>query len=136
LNTNQLAQGYLRKCTDRLAALEVLVSREAWSDVVRESQEIVELALKGVLRSIGVDPPKWHDVGSLLREHAEKLPTLADGEIRYLAAASKSLRKEREYSFYGDVDFVPTEEYDANDGEKAAEQARRATDALRSVLTR
>jgi hypothetical protein len=134
VTSNQLAVGYLRKCTDRLAALAVLVSREAWSDVVRESQEIVELGLKGVLRAIGVDPPKWHDVGGLLVEHAAKLTQVPETELRYLAAASKSLRKEREFSFNGDVDFVPTEEYDRDDGAEAAEQARRATEALRAVL--
>jgi HEPN domain-containing protein len=134
VTSNQLAAGYYRKCSDRLAALDVLLAREAWSDVVRESQEIVELALKGVLRSIGVDPPKWHDVGGLVVEHAGKLPVLPAEELGYLAAASKSLRKEREFSFYGDVDFVPTDEYDRNDGTEAAEQARRATNALGAVL--
>lgn len=134
MTSNQLAVGYLRKCTDRLAALAVLVSREAWSDVVRESQEIVELALKGVLRAIGVDPPKWHDVGSLLVEHELRIPMVPGTELHYLAAASKSLRKEREFSFYGDIDFVPTDEYDGDDASEAAEQARRATEALRAVL--
>jgi HEPN domain-containing protein len=32
------------------------------ADVVRESQEIVELGLKGLLRVSGLDPPKEHDV--------------------------------------------------------------------------
>lgn len=47
MTTNQLAAGYYRKCVDRLAALAVLVQRQAFSDVVRESQEIVELAAQG-----------------------------------------------------------------------------------------
>jgi len=50
VTTNELAAGYYRKCDDRLAALEVLHARRAFSDVVRESQEVVERALKGMLR--------------------------------------------------------------------------------------
>ena len=68
MTTNELAAGYHRKCVDRLAALDVLHARHAHSDVVRESQEVVELALKGMLRWAGVDPPKIHDVGDLLLE--------------------------------------------------------------------
>ncbi|MEE8583922.1 MAG: HEPN domain-containing protein [Acidobacteriota bacterium] len=134
MTTNQLAAGYYRKCTDRMAALRVLLDREAWSDVIRESQEIVELALKGMLRAVGIDPPKWHDVGGLLADHAEKLHAVAANELDYLAAASKSLRKEREFSFYGDVDFIPTDEYDREDAELAFEQAGRATLALGKML--
>jgi HEPN domain-containing protein len=33
--------------------------------VVREAQELVELALKGMLRAIGIEPPKLHDVETL-----------------------------------------------------------------------
>ena len=133
--TNQLAAGYLRKCTDRVAALEVLMGRDAFSDVMRESQEVVELALKGILRAIGIDPPKWHDVGDLLLEYEARLPVLDAGEIRSMAAASKRLRKEREFSFYGDVDFIPTDEYGREDATDAFRHAREATEALRRVLT-
>ena len=136
MTTSQLAEGYHRKCTDRLAALEVLMERKGYSDVVRESQEIVELGLKGLLRAVGIDPPKWHDVGDLLIEFASSVPFLDADEIRYLAAASKSLRKEREFSFYGDVDFIPTDEYDHDDAAEAMEQARRAGRALGLALGR
>jgi HEPN domain-containing protein len=135
LTTNQLAAGYHRKCTDRVAALQVLYEREAWSDVVRESQEVVELALKGILRGVGVDPPKWHDVGDLLLEHAAKIPGVTRDELEALAKASKKLRKEREFSFYGDVDFIPTEEYDRTDGDSAFDHARQATRSLGEVLS-
>jgi HEPN domain-containing protein len=134
MTTHDLAAGYFRKCTDRMAALEVLLARDAFSDVVRESQEVVELALKGVLRAIGIDPPKWHDVGDLLIEFETQLPMLGGVLVRELAAASKSLRKEREFSFYGDVDFIPTDEYDREDAETAFAQARQATAALSRVL--
>lgn len=106
-----LAQAYLQKVTARLGVLDLLCSKQAWSDVVRESQEIVELALKGMLRYVGVEPPKWHDVGGILLEHAARFPGESAASLARMADISKRLRKERELSFYGDIDFIPTEEY-------------------------
>jgi HEPN domain-containing protein len=110
-----LAQSYLRKATDRFDILAMLLRKRAYSDVVREAQEIVELAQKGMLRQVGIDPPKWHDVGSLLVENRTLFPGREQRNMVKLAEISKRLRKERELSFYGDIDFIPTEEYSAVD---------------------
>lgn len=95
----ELAAGDHRKCDDRLAALEVLHARAGFSDVVGESQEGVELALKGMLCWAGIDPPKIHDVGDLVLQFAARLEGLSRHELIALAEASKELRKEREFSF-------------------------------------
>lgn len=134
MTTNDLARGYHRKCVDRLAALDVLHARKAWSDVVRESQEVVDLALKGMLRWAGVDPPKIHDVGDLVLRFAERFPAVSNAELTALAQASKELRKEREFSLYGDIDFIPTDEYDDGDAAQALGQARLAADCLGRLL--
>ena len=58
-----LAQSYLLKARSRLKILQVLLDEGSFSDVVREAQEIVELALKGMLRQVGVEPNSrnaWH----------------------------------------------------------------------------
>lgn len=122
--TNQsLARSYLIKAEKRLKALAVLKAEAAHSDVVREAQELVELALKGVLRAIGVEPPKFHDVGGLLLEHQEKVVPEVRGDLGRAAEISKRLRKERELAFYGDIDFIPTEEYTAEDADRAYRDA-------------
>ena len=118
-----LARAYLEKCRKRLKALAVLHAEQGWSDVIREAQEIVELALKGILRAIGVEPPRIHDVGGLLVEHRDKLPDDISAEAPRLAAISKRLRKERELAFYGDIDYIPTEEYDEADSRVALDDA-------------
>lgn len=114
-----LAQSYLKKATDRLAILTLLLNKKAYSDVVRESQEIVELTVKAMLRSVGIEPPKFHDVGGLLIEHRKKFKKIHLNYLKRIAAISKALRKERELSFYGDIDFIPTEEYTLQDAKKA-----------------
>jgi HEPN domain-containing protein len=122
VTNTSLAQSYLIKARARLKILPVLMEERAWSDVIREAQEIVELALKGMLRAVGVDPPHWHDVGGMLKEHRERFASV-DESIDRLAATSAWLRKEREFAFYGEIDLIPTERYTDADATRAREEA-------------
>lgn len=135
MNNHTLAQSYLIKATKRLRVLEVLMEEEAYSDVVREAQESVELALKGILRQIGVEPPKQHDVGGLILEYQDRLPSAVRNKADRLARISKWLRKEREFAFYGDIDFIPTAEYTREDGERAVKDAVFVVEAARAVIS-
>jgi len=119
-----------------MKTLEILMREEAYSDVIRESQEIVELALKGMLRHVGIEPPKWHDVGSLIVDHKDRFPKRVAENAEELAEISKWLRKEREFSFYGDIDFIPTEEYTVEDAQKAVQGAQLAVVHAELVITR
>lgn len=129
-----LAQSYLLKAAKRLKILPVLLDESAYSDVVREAQEIVELALKGMLRHVGVEPPKWHDVGGMLKEYRARFPAAVNVEIERLAEISSWLRKEREFSFYGDVDFIPTEEYSQADARRAMADAQFVVSVAQAVI--
>ncbi len=129
-----LAQSYLKKASDRLEILDLLLRKGAYSDVVREAQELVELALKGMLRAVGIEPPKFHDVGGLLLEHPDKYAADIVPALERLAAVSKKLRKERELAFYGDIDFIPTEEYGPDDAREAMEGAQFVLGIARKVI--
>lgn len=92
--TNQtLALSYLRKASDRLDVLDLLLKKGAYSDMVREAQECVELALKAMLPYGGVEPPRIHDVGALLLEHKEKFSENIQVHFEKIAEISKWLRK-------------------------------------------
>ncbi len=135
--TNQsLARSYLIKAQKRLKALAVLRDEGAHSDVVREAQELVELALKGLLRAVGIEPPKFHDVGGLLLEHGAKFSPEVRAELPRAAAISKRLRRERELAFYGDIDFIPTEEYSAADADRAYAEAAWVVELADAVIAR
>ena len=84
-----LATDYVRRATVRLQAIEVLQRAASWADVVRESQEAVELALKGLLRSFGIDPPRLHDVSEVLRAERERLPASVHGRVDRMAPRSR-----------------------------------------------
>ena len=90
MTNSSLAQSYLIKSRHRLKVLDLLLADGAFSDVVREAQEVVE--------------------------------------------ASSWLRKEREFSFYGEIDFIPTERYTRDDAERALAAARLAVKTATSVV--
>ena len=123
MTNRSLASSYLFKARKRLLVLQLLQREEAYSDVVREAQELVELALKALLRQAGIEPPKWHDVGGTVREYRDRFPALLAEELDRLVAVSTWLRKERESSLYGDIDFIPTEQYGPEAGRRALDDA-------------
>ena len=129
-----LAQSYLIKARKRLKILPILLEEKAYSDIIREAQEIVELAIKGMLRQIGIEPPKWHDVGDLLIEFAVRIQSVNLDELQRVAGVSQWLRKEREFSFYGDVDFIPTEQYSREDAIRAIKDANFVVEASSRVI--
>ena len=134
MTKSELARAYLEKASKRRRVLEVLKEEQAWSDVVREAQELVELALKGMLREVAIDPPKWHDVGPILSEQAQRFPEATRALLPELVRISHWLRKEREFSFYGDVDFIPTEQYSAEDADRAIADALYVFAAARQLI--
>lgn len=125
-----LARDYLRRARIRLAALDVLFDSESWADVVRESQEIVELTLKGLLRSCGIDPPRIHDVSEILLAERGRLPPELACEVGWLAGISRQLRRDRELAFYGAEDLTPSGFYSQADAADAREGARRAVELV------
>ncbi|MEW5693504.1 MAG: HEPN domain-containing protein [Candidatus Hydrogenedentota bacterium] len=108
MNGELLAKEYLRKVKNRIEAVRLLFSRDAYDDVVRECQEIVELILKGMLRKLGIDPPLIHDVADTIRAYKNRLPSSWQKELDEISDLSKELSQERSQAFYGDEeDFTP-----------------------------
>lgn len=130
----ELSRAYLAKVRLRLEVLELLQRREGWSDLVREAQELVELACKALLRQVGIDPPRLHDVGPVLLAERERFPTAMGEPLLRLAEESQWLRAQRELSFYGDVEWIPTERYGSADGERALAAARLALELAERLI--
>jgi hypothetical protein len=119
-----LAADHVRRATVRLKAVDVLFEGESWADVVRESQEVVELALKGLLRACGIEAPRIHDVSDILIAESERLPPPLRGEVERLAVISRELRRDRELAFYGAEDLTPSTFYSRADALRARDNAR------------
>ena len=91
---DRLAEDYLERASIRLRVLEVYYAEGDYADVVREAQEVVELVLKAVLRIVGIDVPKIHDVGKVLIKYRNLLPEEIRKNLEDIARISKELRKE------------------------------------------
>lgn len=134
MQNRELAADHLRRAQARLRALDVLFDEKSWADVVRESQEAIELALKGLLRACGIDPPRSHDVSDVLLAERERLPEALRADVDALAAASRDLRRDRELAFYGAEDLTPSTFYGEEDAERAREAVRMALRSIRAAM--
>jgi hypothetical protein len=124
MQNRDLAGDYLRRAAARLRALDALFEAESWADVVRESQEVVELALRGLLRAHGVDAPRIHDVSGVLLDERARLPEALQEDLADLARISRLLRRDRELAFYGSEDLTPSDFYSRDDAVEARDAAR------------
>jgi HEPN domain-containing protein len=102
VNSRRLAEDYLQQAKVRLEALDLFLDRGRYDAVIREGQAIVELVLKGFLRSLGIDPPRLHDVSATLMGCRERLPPYVADELEAIAEMSTFLTAERSQAFYGD----------------------------------
>jgi len=73
------------------------------------------------------------DKGGVLAARLERLRRRLE-ELPRAAAISARLRKERELSFHGDIDFVPTEQYVAEDAARAYDDAAWIVELARRAI--
>ena len=134
MKSDELTLAYLEKSSVRLEALGFYRERKAYSDVVREAKSVVELDLEALLRAAGIEVPRVHDVGRTLEDNADLLPPTIRDHMPRIRSISKRLRKERELSFYGAEDFVPTAEYELSDADQAIEEAGFVLEVVQRAL--
>jgi hypothetical protein len=134
MRNRELAVDYVRRAEVRLRAVDVLFAAGSWADVVRESQEVVELALKGLLRDCGIEAPRIHDVSDVLLAERERLPASVRKEVERLAAVSRDLRRDRELAFYGAEDLTPSSFYATDDAVRARDGAALVVRAVKPAV--
>ena len=134
MQNDSLVSDYLLRAGHRLAAVRVLMNLESWADVVRESQEIVEITLKALLRARRVEVPRIHDVSAVLEQNRDRLPDSIRDRIDELSAISRSLRRDRELAFYGSEDLTPSHFYKRQDAETALAQASLVVEVVTGAL--
>jgi len=119
-----LYEDYIQRAENRLAAIEVLFEKQSWADVVRESQEVVELALKSLLRKSGIEVPRIHDVGAILLLEEKRIAKVSTAELERMAEISHDLRRDRELAFYGSEDLTPSQFYKKKHADEAQRSAQ------------
>lgn len=136
MNNVEMAKSYVKQAEERLRHAREAFEEGNYPYVVRQCQEAVELSLKAALRIAGVEPPKWHDVGPVLRRESGRFPEWFQKEIKRLSIASRKLRREREPSMYGDEESgtPPDELYYEEDAEEALSQAGYVHNIVKRLL--
>ena len=130
MHNPDLAADYLRRAGSRLKALAVLMGEESWADVVRESQEVVEICLKALLRNARIEVPRIHDVSGVLEDNSGRLPATVLPRLGELTRISRALRRDRELAFYGSEDLTPSQFYRRADAEEALAGAHLVYDVV------
>jgi HEPN domain-containing protein len=125
VKNEELARDYLLRAKGRLKAVDTLFAEGLWADVVRESQEVVELALKGLLRHHKIEVPRVHDVSEVLDQNRTIFSAAVQTAMDDLIDISQDLRRDRELAFYGSEDVTPHSFYKEKHARSARDKAGR-----------
>jgi HEPN domain-containing protein len=105
--------------------------------VIRKCQEAAELAVKGLFKYFGIEYPKSHILGRVIRKELSRF-SLFDHEILdKIAYISDSLAFDREPAFYGSIEGIPASElYDEEDAAEAFENTKWMIETIKKVLSK
>lgn len=136
MKLGELARDYLRRGEVRVRSAEMAQASGDYPDVVRFSQEAVELSLKAALRSRGVEYPKEHDVGKILLDVAGAFPAWFNERARELMEISSDLASKRAAAMYGleQGSRSPEEIFGDADAVESLASARKVFDAVTKLL--
>lgn len=119
MNNFETGQQLLKESELDLERVEEEYRRGHWNRVVRASQEAVEHSLKGLLKMIGVEYPKAHDISEVFEKACkEKGLDIEDEVLRQVSEISASLADERSPSFYMERQYT---QHDAEIAKAGAE---------------
>ena len=80
---------------------------EAWNLAVRRSQEVVKLSLKGLLKLMGVESPKTHEVGDTFAKICtEKKIAIESGKLAEIQQISHQFAHDRAPALYMEKEYT------------------------------
>ncbi len=132
----EVAKSYLRQAEARLRDAVDAVQEKNHPYAVRLSQECVELSLKGVLRAVGIEYPRVHEVSDILPRIKDRFPDWFKDEVDFLRESSRSLFKKREPSLYGNEAGIlsPDEVMSSSDAEDGVRRAERTHEVCQRLV--
>jgi HEPN domain-containing protein len=117
LNNFGLGNKLLNEAEEYYAEMLRAYERGSWNVVVRRAQEVVELSLKGLLKMIGIEYPKEHDVGDVFeRACREKRIEVEVKTLDRIKQTSSRLARERAPAFYMDRLYSEEQAQEAKEG--------------------
>jgi HEPN domain-containing protein len=94
------------------------------------------LYLKAVLKAVGIEYPKIHDISDILVDFVDRFPEWFRAELEFLRESSKMLAKKREISLYGGEEafLSPEEVISESDAEDATRRAGKAHELCKKLI--
>jgi HEPN domain-containing protein len=132
----KVARAYLRQAEARLKDAREALQEGNYPYAVRLSQECVEMSLKAVLKAVGIEYPKIHDVSEILVDVRDRFPEWFKAELEFLRESSKTLTKKREISLYGGEEafLSPEEVISRRDAEDATQRAGKTHELCKRLI--
>ncbi len=112
------------------------LERGHWHRVVRKSQEATELSIKGFFKYLGLEYPKSHILGKVIKKELGKHGFFNREELNRMAFISDSLAFDREPSFYGSLNGESASSlFDKEDAVEALKNSEWVVERIKSVLS-
>lgn len=126
----------MARAKSRLASAKGAMDRKEYPDVVRYSQECVELSLKASLRFIRIEYPREHDVSDVLIEVADNFPKWFRDRVEGMAEISRNLAVLRGPSTYGEEErgVPPSKLFGVREASAALTDAKQVFDLCSKLL--
>jgi hypothetical protein len=105
-NPHNLARRNLWNSGTRIKASELFMARGDWGDSIRECREAIDFSLKALLHGIGIEIPKFQDLGALLILHKDRIPGDLAVDWDRISRIAESLKGNQESSPFGGNDFM------------------------------
>ncbi len=122
MKNTEIARGYLGDAKIIFDEAKESLAKKHYHRTVRKCQEASELALKGLLRFLGVEYPKSHRLGKILLDSNLKYEIDSD-TLGKLADISDQLAIDREISFYGSEEELAVNLFERDDAKEALQSA-------------
>jgi len=97
----EMARDYMMRAKRFLREAEMALVEGDNATSIRRSQEALEMAVKALLRALGIEYPRSHDVSDVLIDHGDALPENLRSEVEDLAKLVSQLASIRGPALYG-----------------------------------
>ena len=133
MRSDRIGIAYIKDARTIAEEAKESLNKKHYHRTVRKCQESVELALKGLLRFVGIEYPKFHRVGAILQESSIRDEAPVD-VLKKVAEISDELAREREPAFYGTEEGTAEELFTESDAGDALGMMRYVFDFVNELL--
>ena len=117
MNNFELGDRLLGEAEEYYEEMLRAYERGSWNVVVRRAQEVVELSLKGLIKMMGIEYPREHDVGDFFERVCKEKGIEIDVEtLDQIKRTSSRLARERAPAFYMEELYNEEQAREAKEG--------------------